>query len=147
MKNRSECPVSFCLDFLGDKWTLLIIRDMIFNEKSTFGEFHSSEEKIATNTLTERLKVLEYEKFIIKHSVSGKARTAYCLTPKGISLIPLVFEMAVWGASQSINDLNKFGSLSREDILSRIKRLTIKLTKKYKLIKGQIELVSELQDS
>ena len=56
---RSSCPVSYSLDILGDKWTLLILRDMFFKDKSTYGEFLQSEEKIATNILADRLAILE----------------------------------------------------------------------------------------
>ncbi len=78
VKTRSECPISFCLDFFGDKWSLLIIRDMILNDKTIFGDFLNSDESIATNILTERLKMLEAEGFVIKYPVPGKARAGYC---------------------------------------------------------------------
>jgi DNA-binding HxlR family transcriptional regulator len=56
---RSDCPISTALDIFGDKWSLLVIRDVLFNGKSTYGEFLNSEEKIATNILADRLLQLE----------------------------------------------------------------------------------------
>lgn len=98
ISQRSTCPVSFSLDFFGDKWTLLIVRDMILKGYTTFGDFQQSDEGIATNILTDRLKMLEKHGFIIKYPLAGKARTGYCLTEKGISLIPVVIELALWGS-------------------------------------------------
>ncbi|KPH14025.1 helix-turn-helix domain-containing protein [Chryseobacterium sp. ERMR1:04] len=98
ISQRSTCPVSFSLDFFGDKWTLLIVRDMILKGYTTFGDFQQSDEGIATNILTDRLKMLEKYGFIIKYPLAGKARTGYCLTEKGISLIPVVIELALWGS-------------------------------------------------
>jgi len=101
IKQRSSCPISSTLDFLGDKWSILILRDMMFDYKSTFGEFLNSPEKIATNILTDRLKNLEAEGFVFKHYVPGKARVGYSLTEKGISLVPLITEYIKWGISQN----------------------------------------------
>ena len=101
IKRRSDCPISYGLDFFGDKWTLLIIRDLALHKKHTFGEFLQSPEGMATNILTDRLRLLEQEGFIAKYPVSGKARIGYCLTERGISLIPLVIELAIWGSVQS----------------------------------------------
>lgn len=98
ISQRSTCPVSFSLDFFGDKWTLLIVRDMILKGYTTFGDFQQSDEGIATNILTDRLKMLEKYAFIMKYPLAGKARTGYCLTEKGISLIPVVIELALWGS-------------------------------------------------
>lgn len=132
IKNRSECPVSFCLDLFGDKWTLLIVRDMILDNKHTFGELLNSEEGIATNILTDRLKMLEAEGFIFKYPVPGKARTGYCLTDKGISLVPIVVEMALWGAMQGMNRVKvEFGKQVKKDKQGTIKQLTTDLKKQY----------------
>ena len=101
MKSRSDCPISYGLDFFGDKWTLLIIRDIALNNKHTFGEFLHSPEGIATNILTDRLRALEQEGFVARYSVPGKARIGYCLTQRGVSLLPVVIELAIWGSVQS----------------------------------------------
>ncbi len=140
IKKRSECPISFCLDFFGDKWAILIIRDMILNDKTTFGDFLRSDEGIATNILTDRLKMLETEGFIVRYPVSGKARIGYCLTEKGISLIPVIIEMALWGAAQNINGYRKeFGIQLKKDKAGVIKQLAMKLTEKYITIKSDME--------
>ncbi|QTE37606.1 helix-turn-helix domain-containing protein [Mucilaginibacter gossypii] len=107
IKKRSACPISFSLDFLGDKWTLLIVRDILLNNKNTFGEFLQSAEGIATNVLTDRLKMLETEGFIMKYPVPGKARVAYCLAERGIALIPIIMEMAIWGVSENNTEIKK----------------------------------------
>ncbi len=92
------CPISTTLDILGDKWTLLIIRDLTFNGKRTYGEFLQSEEKIATNILADRLLMLEKNEIVEKRAFPGnKAKNLYQLTPKGIDLMPILFEIILWG--------------------------------------------------
>lgn len=140
IKKRSECPVSYCLDFFGDKWTLLIMRDMVLNEKTTFGDFLKSEEGIATNILTDRLKALETEGFIIKHSIAGKARTGYYLTEKGISLIPLTIEMAYWGITQDVNGTDpKLSEQVKKNKGRVIEKLSLKWREKLNTINVQLE--------
>ena len=78
-KQRSDCPIAYSLDYLGDKWMLLILRDLIFTNKSSYGEFLTSEEKIATNVLANRLKVLEENGFIKSASISIVARNVAIL--------------------------------------------------------------------
>ncbi|XDD46434.1 winged helix-turn-helix transcriptional regulator [Leptospira sp. WS39.C2] len=96
-KKRSECPVSSSLDIFGDKWSLLIIRDMMFFNKSTFGDFTKSPEGIATNILTTRLQNLEEHKLIekLEHPTS-KAKVLYRLTNEGIDLLPIIIEIQLW---------------------------------------------------
>jgi DNA-binding HxlR family transcriptional regulator len=95
---RSICPITNTLDVVGDKWSLLVIRDMLFLKKKTFNEFLESPEKIATNILTDRLKRLE-EHAIIKKQPQGKssARHEYVLTPRGKSLRPFLLDLIRWG--------------------------------------------------
>lgn len=131
IKKRSECPISFSLDFFGDKWVLLIIRDMMLYDKNTFGDFLGSTENIATNILTDRLKMLENEGFIMKYPVPGKARIGYCLTERGVTLIPIIVELSQWGASQ--NEQNN--SENRREFATALKKnkpgLIRKLTDKH----------------
>jgi DNA-binding HxlR family transcriptional regulator len=102
IKQRSDCPISYSLDILGDKWTLLILRDMIFNGKTAYGEFLQSQEKIATNILADRLSVLHYQGLINKKvAADKKSKFVYSLTEKGIELIPTIMELTVWGAKYS----------------------------------------------
>jgi DNA-binding HxlR family transcriptional regulator len=95
---RSTCPISSTLDILGDKWTLLIIRDLMYKGKKTYGEFLQSEEKIATNILADRLLVLERTGIVEKKAFPGnRVKNLYQLTPKGIDLMPTLLEIVVWG--------------------------------------------------
>ena len=96
-KKRSECPLSCSLDVFGDKWSLLIIRDLIFYKKGTYNDFLKSEEGIATNILASRLKGLE-ENGIIKKAThpDSKAKILYRLTQKGIDLLPILMEIYIW---------------------------------------------------
>lgn len=95
---RSECPLAYSLDLFGDKWTLLVIRDMIFFGKCSYSEFLNSYEKIASNILTHRLAALQANGFITKQTApSKKSKFLYTLTDKGIALIPVLTEIILWG--------------------------------------------------
>ena len=99
VKKRSDCPLSSSLDVLGDKWSLLIIRDLLMVGKFSFGDFIGSKEKIASNILTDRLSVLESDGIISKQvSPKNKSKFIYSLTPKGIELLPVLIEIMRWGA-------------------------------------------------
>ena len=94
---RSDCPISITLDIFGDKWSLLIVRDMVFKGMSTYGDFLNSGEKIATNILADRLMMLEVGGIIAKQKhPESKAKILYTLTPKGISLVPVLVEIIAW---------------------------------------------------
>lgn len=96
---RSGCPISYFLDFLGDKWTLLVVRDLMFLGKRRYGEFLASPEGIATNILADRLARLEAAGIVSKTSdPEGGGKGSYALTEKGLDLIPAMVELAAWGA-------------------------------------------------
>jgi DNA-binding HxlR family transcriptional regulator len=96
-KKRSECPISCSLDIYGDKWSLLIIRDMMFFNKSTYGDFLKSKEGIATNILASRLQSLEENQLIEKlEHPDSKAKVLYKLTQKSIDLLPIFVEIHLW---------------------------------------------------
>ena len=97
IKKRSDCPISCSLDVFGDKWSLLIIRDLLFSNKCTYNDFLKSSEGIATNILATRLKGLEENGIIEKlaHPAS-KAKNLYRLTSKGIDLLPIILEVYIW---------------------------------------------------
>lgn len=98
-KLRSHCPINFGLEVFGDKWSLLILRDILFRGKRTYGEFLKSEEGFATNILAARLIQLEDEGILKKLSDPSDARKSiYLLTEKGLDLIPMLFEMMRWSA-------------------------------------------------
>lgn len=106
---RSDCPISTALDIFGDKWSLLIVRDLMFNEKKTYGEFLNSEEKIATNILADRLLLLEMGGIISKEKhPESKAKVLYKLTSKGIDLIPVMVEIILW--SERHHEVHPFAS-------------------------------------
>lgn len=96
-KKRSECPISQSLEIWGDKWTLLIIRDLMFMGKRTYGDFLKSGEGIATNILADRLKML-IETGIIEQTQTSKTKSgsAYKLTDKGVDLLPILAEIHMW---------------------------------------------------
>lgn len=99
---RSSCPINFALELLGDKWTLLIIRDLLFKGKTSFLEFRKSDEKIATNILTVRLRKLEEHGFITKSvSPQNKSKFEYTLQPIGRDLLPVLLELFAWGAKHN----------------------------------------------
>lgn len=104
-KPRSGCPVSASLDLLGDRWSLLIVRDMMVRGYRTFREFQRAGESIATNILTDRLQRLE-EGGILKReaAVEDGRSTHYRLTAKGIALAPVLLEFLIWGAHYEKTD-------------------------------------------
>jgi len=96
---RSGCPVSIGLEIFGDRWSLLIVRDLMVRGFRTFKEFQLSGEHIATNILADRLRRLEAAGMIAAEPESGDARRVnYRLTEKGIDLAPAMLELVVWGA-------------------------------------------------
>ncbi len=93
---RSHCPVANVLDLFGDKWTLLVVRDLILG-KTRYGEFAQSVEGIPTNVLADRLKRLEMAGVVVKKAYSGKPlRYQYELTEKGKDLVPILEAMVAW---------------------------------------------------
>jgi DNA-binding HxlR family transcriptional regulator len=96
---RSDCPINFALETFGDPWSLLIIRDMVYFGKKTYGAFLESEEGMATNILASRLARLEQQGILVKRpSPSDKRKDEYALSEKGLDLIPVLAEMANWSA-------------------------------------------------
>jgi DNA-binding HxlR family transcriptional regulator len=130
--SRSDCPISYTLDFVGDKWTLLILRDMMFAGKSAYGDFLQSDEKVATNILADRLNMLVLNGFITKTaSAENKAKFVYNLTEKGISLLPVVIEMSIWGSKNNPFATNtELLSLLKKDKEKTIREFTKLLKKK-----------------
>jgi DNA-binding HxlR family transcriptional regulator len=132
-KKRSECPLSGGLEILGDKWTLLIIRDLMFTNRREFGHFLQSGEGISTNILSERLERLQCYGLILKepHPDHGK-KYIYSLTDEGVKLAPTIFEFTLW-ASQAIDN-----TFMPPQILTAIKNDRAGLMK---LIKKRVPLV------
>src|SRR6266700_8057809 len=99
-KWRSGCPLNASVEILGDRWSLLIIRDMMLRGFRTYKEFLRSFEKIATNILADRLRRLEAHGIITaEQDPSDGRKLIYSLTAKGIDLAPILTEMVLWAAA------------------------------------------------
>ena len=97
---KSHCAVNSALETVGDPWSLLVVRDIVFYGKHTFGEFLSSEERITTSVLADRLANLVARGILAKRrSLSDRRKEFYELTEKGLALIPILVELANWGMS------------------------------------------------
>ena len=119
---RSGCPLASALDVVGDKWSLIIIRD-IFIERSTFKEFLAGPEGIASNILSQRLKWLREQDIIDFAYKKGNQKVKYYyLTDKGIDLYPCMYEIMAW--SQKISTKNSIHIL-----LSGMKKINTKAIK------------------
>ena len=109
--NRSDCPLTSALDIVGDKWSLLIIRD-IFLGKKTFTEFLKSTEKIATNILSNRLELLINNGLLNVTKLPNDQKTKiYYLTDAGIEMYPIMYEMMQWSKN---NLKKKFGPIGEQ---------------------------------
>jgi DNA-binding HxlR family transcriptional regulator len=99
-KRRSECPLNTSVEILGDRWSLLIIRDMMLRGFRSYKEFMQSYEGIATNILADRLRMLEsYGIITAERDPSDARKLIYSLTAKGIDLAPVLTEMVLWAAA------------------------------------------------
>lgn len=93
-----RCPVSFALDMFGDRWSLLLIRDMMLFDKQRYGEFLASGEGISTNILADRLKQMQHLGLVEKFPDPGNGKASlYLLTDQGLSLFPILLEIIRWG--------------------------------------------------
>lgn len=100
LKRRSECPLNASVEMLGDRWSLLIIRDMMLRGFRSYKEFLESYEGIATNILADRLRRLErYGIIAAERDPSDGRKVVYSLTAKGIDLAPVMSEMVLWAAA------------------------------------------------
>ncbi len=114
-KHGSSCPVAYALDTLGDRWSLLVIRDLMLRGNETYGEFLESGEGIATNVLADRLKGLEAAGIIAKSpDPENRRRNIYKLTEKGLDLAPMMMEVIRWAGKYD----NSPGA--RKETLTRI---------------------------
>jgi DNA-binding HxlR family transcriptional regulator len=98
-KHRSGCPVNISLEMVGDRWSLLIVRDLMVRGFKTFKEFQTSGEGIATNILADRLQKLQAAGVVTAEAEAADGRKVnYRLTERGIELAPVVLELLIWGA-------------------------------------------------
>ncbi len=126
-KHRSGCPVSISLEILGDRWSLLIVRDLMVRGFRTYKEFQSSGEGIATNILAGRLRKLQVAGIIAAEVEAADGRKVnYRLTEKGIGLAPLVLELLIWGARHEGTDapcaLIEKMAKNRKQIVAEVRR-------------------------
>jgi len=126
-KPRSGCPVSVSLEIFGDRWSLLIIRDLMVRGFRTFKEFEESGEGIATNILAERLERLEAADIIAPEPEKTDGRRInYRLTKKGIDLAPVMLELLIWGAKHERTGVDCAGiakmARNRERVLTEVRR-------------------------
>lgn len=126
-KRRSDCPINVALEIIGDRWSLLIVRDLMFKDRRTYKEFLDAEEGIATNILTDRLQRLEAHGIISwERDPADGRKITYRLTAKGIDLAPVLVEMILWSARHeetaappaTIRKMSK----DREGFISEVRR-------------------------
>lgn len=126
-KRRSGCPVSISLESLGDRWSLLIVRDLMVRGYRTFKQFQQAGEGIASNILSDRLRTLESNGIIVQEREKADRRQInYRLTEKGIDLAPVILELLIWGAKHedtaapcaAIENMAK----NREWVLAEVRR-------------------------
>jgi len=99
IERRSTCPINYSVEIFGDKWMLLILRDIMFNGKNSFLEFRASNEKISSAVLTEKLNTLLSEGIVSKvTSPKNASKFLYLITDKGIELVPVMMEFLDWGS-------------------------------------------------
>ncbi len=116
---RCSCPITSAIDMIGDKWSLVVIKNMLLYNLKTFKDLSETNEKIATNILASRLKALEAKGFITKTKPANNKKTnIYLLTDKGLSLIPIIIELAIWGDT-NLNEIHT--SLNRDNPIEYIK--------------------------
>lgn len=116
---KSDCPINFVLEGFGDKWSFLIVRDLMFKGKHYYSEFMKMEERIATNVLADRLARLQ-EAGVVSKTVDGRHRSKqiYSLTQKGIDLLPVLTQFILWSAKydkQTAADM-KFVRHAKKDL-------------------------------
>jgi DNA-binding HxlR family transcriptional regulator len=139
-KFRCECPITSALDILGDKWILVIIKLMLIQDKKTFKDFIESDEGIATNILSSKLKFLEEFGIITKTQLPDNKKTnLYLLTEKGLALTPIIVELSIW-SDENVRGLNKIMKESSEiEIMKSDKAAFIKMKQENYKVKNGID--------
>ena len=140
MLYRSGCPMCNALDIVGDKWSLIVIRDLL-GGKTTFKEFMNGPEKIASNILSQRLKWLKNHEILdFRYRKDNKKEKCYYLTNKGIDLYPVMSELMLWSAKNVNNEFNDRG----KDVIIKLKNdkeaRIDEVTQNYKKIKSKLQL-------
>ena len=134
MKNlKRTCAIAYSIDLLGDKWSLLILRDVVIHKKTRFKEFRNSKEKIATNILTNRLKFLVEKGFLEILDPHGfKKNKQYLGTQKAISTLPIIIELYLFSIdSIDESELNESQILIKKEILGDRLSFKNRVTEEY----------------
>ena len=143
LTNPRTCAIAYSVSILGDKWSLLILRDVILHKKSRFKEFKDSKEKIATNILSNRLKALTEQGLIEKLDPTGtKKSTRYLATSRGISVLPIIMELYLF----SINSIDETTLNSSQINIKREITTNRKLFEKNRIAE-YLNFVQELRDT
>lgn len=139
---RSTCPIASALDIIGDKWSLLILRDMLTRGKKTFKEFSESQEGIAPGILSSRLKWLEENVLMTKQKLpQNQKENIYLLTEKGIELAPIIMELIIWSDKNLRGQNPEMPSISQIGDIRDKSALTAGIQNNYrKLIKETLGL-------
>ena len=126
---RSHCAVNYGVEIFGDRWSLLIVRDIVFTGKKTYGEFLKSEEGIATNVLASRLALLEEQGILAKASnPDDRRKDFYTLTEKGLDLIPILLNIVLWSAKHD----SKSYMRRHKEFVARLNRSPLELSEEMK---------------
>ncbi len=130
--------IASALDLIGDKWSIVIIRDMLLHNKTSYKEFMASDEGVASNLLSSRLKLLESLEVITKNKLrSNKKENIYLLTEKGIDLAPIIMELVIWS---DLHVRKYHTKMNTSDTVNMDKNAVIDLTqKKYRAFADQFQ--------
>lgn len=143
LESKRTCAIAYSIDLLGDKWSLLILRDVVIHKKSRFKDFRSSKEKIATNILTNRLKFLVEKSFLQLLDPQGfKKNKQYIATKRALSALPIIIELYLFSI-HSIDEskLNDFQMLIKKELLKDPKSFQNRITEEY------LKFVLELKEA
>jgi len=128
---RSHCAVNYGVEIFGDRWSLLIIRDIVFAGKKTYGAFLKSEEGIATNVLASRLAFLEGQGILSKApSLEDGRKDIYTLTEKGLDLIPIMLNIILWSAQYDAKSYVR----SQKEFVTRISQHPVQVSEEVKAL-------------
>ena len=137
---RSGCPICNALDIVGDKWSLLVIRDLL-GGKTTFKDLMNGPEKIASNILSQRLKWLNTHQILdFKYRKDNKKEKCYYLTDKGMGLYPVMSELILWSAKNVDNKFSERGKKVIKSLQKDKKDRVDEVVKNYKKLKSKLQL-------
>ena len=138
---KRTCAIAYSIDLLGDKWSLLILRDVVIHKKTRFKDFRNSKEKIATNILTNRLKFLVEKGFLEILDPQGfKKNKQYIGTQKAVSTLPIIIELYLF----SIDSIDE-SELNESQILIKKEILGDRLSFKNRVTEEYINFIEELK--